>query len=131
MEDVPYDEDVLYDDQAVQVRLVEHTSDDVDRACVSLSGNWSALTGKDEHAEDVKDLILEQPYSSLLLDLNGLKDVNSAFISLLVLLLESEKKVSLSDPSPFLMNLLEMVGISEAFHVYEDQETFFRSGEMG
>ncbi len=113
----------MFDRSPVKVEII--TRNDPDQACLAFSGNWSKLTGAHHEADELIERVKNQSCTRMLLDLNDLEDVNSKFISMLVLLLESEKEVSLKSPSRFLEDLLEMVGIKDEFREFDDRSAFF------
>ncbi len=83
---------------------------------LKLEGSCTSLDFL-SNVERIEKIIRGLPESAVVLDVSELDYVNSRFISLLVLLTGSKKRIALHHPSRMLRDLLAVVGIIDWFEL--------------
>jgi len=119
---------LIYDQPDVKVSISEESGRKA--ACVKLAGDCSASEFR-HHVEEIAEGIEGLDHNRLLIDATELRQINSRFISLLLLLLNTGKEIGLKNPSPFLLDLLGMVGIMERFECFKDFQSFVKKKPEG
>lgn len=118
---------VLYDKEGFTVSITEQRGTQI--ACLSFKGDC-VEPGFASHSDEIVEKLnnLEFPY--VFFDVNDLAHINSKFLGLLISFMATDKKIGLKKPGQFLNDLLDMIGILQAFAIFEDFNSFVKECDI-
>lgn len=122
------DDNVLFAGDDFKVSIVEKTPAGV--VHIVMEGNCSS-PGFLNNSEAVGECLDAVPFSRLFIDAGRIRHANSRFIGILVSLLAAGKPVGLRNPEAYLADLLDVVGILQAFDVQPDFAAFQKACAAG
>jgi len=105
-----------------KVKMAEEKNENI--ACLHFGGDCF-LPDFLDHMSELSSEILGLKKKFILLNFTELEHINSRFISFLLDILDPEIKYCIIEPSTFLKDLLEMVGIIDNFEIFKSVDSFF------
>jgi anti-anti-sigma regulatory factor len=111
----------LYDNEGFSLTLTETSGPEF--ASIAFKGDCSQSAFM-THSEEVIKALAELKATHIFINANGLEHVNSRFVGILIHLLGQEKNLGLQDPNQFLTDILDIIGILNAFDICKDFAEF-------